>query len=525
VNQKPTDETTLSILSHSLKPLDRPLNLIGIYQHAWDVAPKIEEMGAQVFVAHVRTGRWSGAKLTGMKLWKAFNIERYLWWSIIAGVMQAERPFPPSPIPVLVMIPTRAQLAEREAVLAKDKVLSKEVLYGLAWRMAGTAPKESVLTPERIWLQASVAIRSAKRYEELGKEKEAKEMWAEALKVLESDAGERASATALHVEELRREVAAKNSQWDKEYGRMKERLEKGYAFMSPIVRMRPDHGIRSDRNWLTYITLLDSLFELETKPAGEHADAETNGEANGATAKPGLEDVRKLFKTLSQTDEEHAPSERASRLAILELESRLRKACKPSGDFIRLVTQYWERFSLKPVVVEDLLDFVKALEGEERAQWDAFVDAIPEDVVSSRLSCPMLYALELNFFSSLVFCRSTSSDYQQAQDATSHHDDHPNSSRRRGACKEVPCSLHCCITSGRRSPSRKFAPSGRPWCPRRLSPHLGIPPLAISVVPIYRPYRTREGHLTLEVVLPRPTLARPPEPIIGRAEFSCPALP
>ena len=140
---------------------------------------------------------------------------------------------------------------------------------------------------------------------------------------------------------------------------------------------------------MTYITLLESLFELESKPAEERTGAESD-EANGATAKPGVEDVRRLFKALSQTDEEKAPAERASRLAVLELESRLRKAGKPSGDFVRLVTQYWERFSLKPVVVEDLLDFVKALEGEERAQWDAFVDAIPEDVVCSRLSCLIL---------------------------------------------------------------------------------------------------------------------------------------
>lgn len=154
----------------------------------------------------------------------------------MAGVMQAERPFPPSPIPVLVMIPTRTQLAEREAALAKDKALSKEMLYGLAWRMAGTAPKESVPTTERIWLQASVAIRSAKHYEELGKEKEAKEMWAKALEVLESEAGQQASTTALHVEELRREAATKSEQWGREYGRMKERLEKGYAFPSPVVK-------------------------------------------------------------------------------------------------------------------------------------------------------------------------------------------------------------------------------------------------------------------------------------------------
>ena len=238
VNQNPTDETTLSILSHSLKPLDRPIDLIGVYQNAWDVAPKSEEMGAQTFVAHVRTGRWSGARLTGMKLWKAFNIERYLWWSIMAGVMQAERPFPPCPIPVLVMIPTRAQLAEREAALAKDKALSKEILYGLAWRMTATAPnpKEPVPSPERIWLQASIAIRSARHYEELGKEKESKEMWAKALEVLESELAQQASAIALHVEELRREAAAKSDQWNREYGRMKERLEKGYAFLSPIMQ-------------------------------------------------------------------------------------------------------------------------------------------------------------------------------------------------------------------------------------------------------------------------------------------------
>jgi hypothetical protein len=153
-----------------------------------------------------------------------------------------------------------------------------------------------------------------------------------------------------------------------------------------LFRIKSDFEICSDRNWLTYITLLDSLFELEAKPAGEHTDAESN-EANGATAKPGVEDVQRLFKALYQTDEEQAPSERSSRLAVLELESRLRKAGKPSGDFVLLVTQYWERFSLKPVVVEDLLDFVKALEGEERDRWDAFVDAIPEDVVRSRLTC------------------------------------------------------------------------------------------------------------------------------------------
>lgn len=144
--------------------------------------------------------------------------------------------------------------------------------------------------------------------------------------------------------------------------------------------------ICSDRNWLTYISLLDSIFELESKPAEGHTDTDPNSEAN---TKPSVEDVRRLFKALSQTDEEYAPSERASRLAILELESRLRKADKSPGDFVRLLTEYWERFSLKPVVVEDLLDFVKALGGEESAQWNAFIDAIPEDVVSSLLSCPM----------------------------------------------------------------------------------------------------------------------------------------
>jgi hypothetical protein len=122
----------------------------------------------------------------------------------------------------------------------------------------------------------------------------------------------------------------------------------------------------------------------------KNTGAETNGEANGATANQEWKTSEGFSRrSLKLTRNGHLPNAHLV-LPYSNWSPGLRKAGKPSGDFVRLLTEYWERFSLKPVVVEDLLDFVKALEGEERAQWDAFVDAIPEDVVSSQLSCPML---------------------------------------------------------------------------------------------------------------------------------------
>lgn len=101
--ETPTDETVLTTLAHSLKPLDRPKELVGMWVNAAARAGKdveeakkklakggksakgaiteadlekllqhSEELGAQAFMAMVRTGHWAMAQSTAFKLYRTF---------------------------------------------------------------------------------------------------------------------------------------------------------------------------------------------------------------------------------------------------------------------------------------------------------------------------------------------------------------------------------------------------------------------------------------------------------------------
>lgn len=97
--ETPTDENVLSTLAHSLKPLDRPKELVKMWTDAWSRATKecdemkkkvgkkggpseaefaakmqhCEELGAQSFMSMVRTGHWAQAQSTSFKLYRAFT--------------------------------------------------------------------------------------------------------------------------------------------------------------------------------------------------------------------------------------------------------------------------------------------------------------------------------------------------------------------------------------------------------------------------------------------------------------------
>lgn len=100
--ETPIDDAVLSTLAHSLKPLDRPKDLIGMWNNAWAKAGKevdeikkkakgkslavleaspeyqtalqrAEELGAQAFMAMVRTGHWALAQSTAFKLYRNFS--------------------------------------------------------------------------------------------------------------------------------------------------------------------------------------------------------------------------------------------------------------------------------------------------------------------------------------------------------------------------------------------------------------------------------------------------------------------
>lgn len=224
---KPTDETVLAMLTHSMKSLDRPLDLVNMYLTAWNLVPKNEELGGQTFFAHVRTSRWAGAHTAARKLYKLAPQERYLWWSIMAACMQAERPNPPAPIPVLLFIPTAAQLQEKDEEAKKTKQgLSKDMLYEIALRLAATTPGGQPSTVERFWLQLYILVKRAETFEATPG-KDSKEAWKAAATLVESELGKKAVSASLNCEELARLVATKTGQWDDVYDKTRTQLRNG----------------------------------------------------------------------------------------------------------------------------------------------------------------------------------------------------------------------------------------------------------------------------------------------------------
>ncbi|KAG8818217.1 hypothetical protein FRC17_010900, partial [Serendipita sp. 399] len=211
--ETPTDENVLSTLSHSLKPLDRPKDLVNMWVSAWTRAAKdaddvkkkaqkattatskaaldaeiatklqlVEELGAQSFMAMVKTGHWAMAQSTAFKLYRTFAPSkgqepdggtpglRYLYWSTMAAIMQSDYPNPPPPVPVLVMIPPPDSVREYEANRKKEEEEDRRLLGRIAEQTAvnGDAPHpvNSKLTPTRR-KKRSLALTLAQRLIEM----------------------------------------------------------------------------------------------------------------------------------------------------------------------------------------------------------------------------------------------------------------------------------------------------------------------------------------------------------------------
>ncbi|KAG8909044.1 hypothetical protein FRC01_007189, partial [Tulasnella sp. 417] len=87
---KPTDDTVLGIMQHVLKHLDRTPEITAMFEDAFKKQPGNEELGAQTFMSHIRVGSWKNAQVIALKLFKSFKQPKYLFWSIMSAVLQAQ---------------------------------------------------------------------------------------------------------------------------------------------------------------------------------------------------------------------------------------------------------------------------------------------------------------------------------------------------------------------------------------------------------------------------------------------------
>ncbi|KIY43365.1 actin cytoskeleton organization protein [Fistulina hepatica ATCC 64428] len=200
---KPTNEAVLTAMMHVLRALGRNLDMVAMFEEAYKQQPTNDDLGAQTFFANVRAGRWKSAQQIASKMFKQFNDDKYLYWSVVSAVLQANDPLTPANM--------------------------RMILYKLAGRLLQSSSTPSYVTPDRFHLHLSV-LRELGQFEE-------------AHILLNTDIGKSICTTSLICNEVRRDI------W-RAKGLI---LEEGQDAAQRIME-------KHDRNYLEFMSVLDATF-------------------------------------------------------------------------------------------------------------------------------------------------------------------------------------------------------------------------------------------------------------------------
>ncbi|KAK0210940.1 actin cytoskeleton organization protein [Desarmillaria ectypa] len=200
---KPTDDGVLTAMMHVLRGLGRHRDTVVMFEEAFKKEPTNEDLGAQTFLSNVRAGHWKSAQQIATKLYKTFQEDRYLYWSVMSAVLQAND------------ISTPATM--------------RPVLYQLANRLISSSPTPSFHSADRFHLHLSI-LHELKLYDE-------------AMKLLDSEIGAHICGSSLVCNEMRREIY-----------RLKGLLKEEGSRAETLITEK------KDRNWLEFLAIIDATF-------------------------------------------------------------------------------------------------------------------------------------------------------------------------------------------------------------------------------------------------------------------------
>ncbi|KAG9012058.1 hypothetical protein FRB93_002201 [Tulasnella sp. JGI-2019a] len=373
---KPTDESVLGVLSHVLKNLERTPDISTMFEEAYKKQPQNEELAVQTFMAMVRVGSWKTAQGVALRNYKNFKNTKYLFWSVMSAVLQAQNAGGPNP-----------GFGDHTPMLLT-----------LALRLLQSSPIPSHISPDYFWLHLTI-LKSLDKIED-------------AFELITSDKGRKLCETSLLVEELRRDIFKMKSAYGQEAAICSERLRKG------------------DRNWTTFLSLIDATFMLvanrEKGDSAEQSSTEASngkdateskaktldaptGEADGdpeltprATSQQSLAELEALnpeelisglLDLLKKLAKEDGQKERGAHLAILHVEKKVRARVEALGEtapptFMTLLRQYFTDFSDKACCFEDLKPYISALSpsGKSSLELEEWLQFLKEQVHEDRSS-------------------------------------------------------------------------------------------------------------------------------------------
>ncbi|KAG8748303.1 hypothetical protein FRC10_007694 [Ceratobasidium sp. 414] len=353
IASKPSDEAVLNTLSHVLRALDRPQDVVTLYDDAYKQSPNNEELGCQAFVAMSKVGSWRTAQQTALRLHRTFpgtgTELRYAFWAISCMLMQARAP------------DTARKM--------------KPTLLGLALRMTDGLPKPgAAATPDKVWLHMSILIDLGKLELEDGatNPEQGRGRFNKALELVTNS--QQLVGSSLICEELRKEAMMLAERFVEEREICKARLE------------------ANDRNYHQFNTLIDTTFAIIKKQKAGEALIPAPAPEGEAEPKPVpntdelYTETKTIFATMS---EKEGADERAAPLALIELEVRRRKegvevASVEPDTLYTLLCKYLAKIGDKTCCYDDLSDSIASLpeDGPELAKWIEHLNEQTQDLTT-----------------------------------------------------------------------------------------------------------------------------------------------
>ncbi|KAJ6502477.1 actin cytoskeleton organization protein [Mycena sanguinolenta] len=200
---KPTNDAVLTAMMHVLRGLGRHKDMVTMFEEAYKQQPTNEDLAAQTFFANVRILNWKAAQQIATRMHKQFHEDRYIYWSVISAILQANEP--------------------------TTEPNMRTLLYKLAHRLVTSSPTPSYVNADRFHLHLSIL-------REL-------ELFDEARTLLDSDIGKNICAASLSCNEIRRDIWRRQDLLEDEGTKAELRITG-----------------QNDRNWLEFLSVLDATF-------------------------------------------------------------------------------------------------------------------------------------------------------------------------------------------------------------------------------------------------------------------------
>ncbi|KAJ7172404.1 actin cytoskeleton organization protein [Mycena filopes] len=235
---KPTNDGVLTAMMHVLRGLGRFKDMVTMFEEAYKQEPANEDLAAQTFFANVRILNWKAAQQVATRMHKQFQEDRYIYWSVISAILQANDSMTPPNM--------------------------RTLLYKLAHRLVTSSPTPSYINADRFHLHLTIL-------REL-------ELFDEARTLLDSDIGKSICSSSLACNELRRDI------WRRQ-GLLKDEGTKAEVRITE----------QNDRNWLEFISVLDATFSPVVSATEPDETAKTDCSSQ-------IHRTQELFAKLAEQD-------------------------------------------------------------------------------------------------------------------------------------------------------------------------------------------------------------------------------